>query len=126
MAAQKGPRLDFQAAGTLIGKTWHELSDDGKKPYEDMAAKDKARFDREMATYTPSAEFTAELEAAKKKTKHQPRLKDDPAAPRKPHSAYLFFTAEARAVLAKDRRHQDKSITELSVVMGQQWSSMGD
>eukprot|EP01043_Picozoa_sp_COSAG02_P018104 COSAG02_NODE_837_length_16637_cov_5.797859_3_plen_282_part_00 len=58
------------------GKTWHELSDDGKKPYEDMAAKDKARFDREMATYTPSAEFTAELEAAKKKTKHQPRLKD--------------------------------------------------
>lgn len=54
------------------------------------------------------------------------RARQDPAAPRKPHSAYLFFTAEARAALAKDDRHKDKSITELSVVMGQQWSALPD
>eukprot|EP01043_Picozoa_sp_COSAG02_P083979 COSAG02_NODE_21892_length_771_cov_0.998512_1_plen_58_part_10 len=34
------------------------------------------------------------------------RARQDPAAPRKPHSAYLFFTAEARAALAKDVRHK--------------------
>ena len=58
------------------GKTWHELGAEGKKPFEDLAAQDSARFSREMVAYTPSAEFTAELEAAKKKAKYQPRLKD--------------------------------------------------
>ena len=41
-----------------------------------MAAKDAARYAKEMAAYKPSAKFAEELEAAKKKSKHQPRLKD--------------------------------------------------
>jgi len=124
--AKKNTTLDFTAAGTAIGKAWSELGPSGKKKYEALAAKDADRFDREMAKYKPSAKFAAELEACKKSSKYQPRLKKDPAAPTKPSSAYLFFTGEARAKLAKDKKHKNKSMTELSVVMGQMWSDMSD
>ncbi len=75
MAKKKGPALDFTAAGTAIGKAWSELGEVGKKPYEAKAAKDAQRFEKEMAKYKPSAKFAAELEACKKSSKYQPRLK---------------------------------------------------
>lgn len=73
--AKKGKVLDFTAAGTAIGKAWAALGDSGKKPFEAKAAKDAARYDREMAKYKPSAKFAAELEKCKKSSKYQPRLK---------------------------------------------------
>ena len=73
--AKKKTNLDFTQAGTAIGKAWSELGDAGKKPFEALAAKDVERFEREMAKYKPSAKFTAELEACKKQSKYQARLK---------------------------------------------------
>jgi hypothetical protein len=50
----------------------------------------------------------------------------DPAAPTKAQSAYLFYTSEARVKLAKQKAHEEKTMTELSVVMGKQWGGMSD
>ena len=36
---------------SLIGAKWRELEDDEKKPYEDKAAKDRQRYDKEMQQY---------------------------------------------------------------------------
>ena len=47
-----------------IGRIWkEEMTEEMKKPYVEMAVKDKERYEREMKDYEPSPEFQAELEA---------------------------------------------------------------
>ena len=50
----------------------------------------------------------------------------DPAAPTKPASGYLYFTSDVREKLGKQKAHKNKSMTELSMVMGKMWSEMSD
>ena len=45
------PDLAFGEYGKLIGEQWKKLSDAEKKPYSKLAAKDKARYEKEMAAY---------------------------------------------------------------------------
>ena len=48
----------------LLGESWKALSAEEKQPYEDMAAKDKVRYQTEMAVYKPdSADEPAEKKA---------------------------------------------------------------
>lgn len=75
MMAKSSKQLDFTAAGTAIGKAWSELTEAQKNKFEGMAAKDSDRYDEEMKKYKPSAKFVAELEACKKMSKYQARLK---------------------------------------------------
>ena len=41
--------------GRLLGTKWKEMSDDEKKPYIDMANKDKERAETEKAAYANKA-----------------------------------------------------------------------
>jgi len=41
--------------GRLLGTKWKEMSDDEKKPYIDMANKDKERAEAEKAAYAVRA-----------------------------------------------------------------------
>ena len=34
-----------------IGAQWRELSDEDKKPYEEQAAQDRKRYEKEMKAY---------------------------------------------------------------------------
>jgi hypothetical protein len=45
------PEIKFAEMGKLIGGKWRELSSEAKKEFEDMAAKDKQRYNDEMARY---------------------------------------------------------------------------
>ncbi|KAI6101052.1 high mobility group box domain-containing protein [Pisolithus croceorrhizus] len=48
----ENPDAGFGEVGKLLGAKWKELSDDERKPYIDMAAKDKARAEEEKASLT--------------------------------------------------------------------------
>jgi hypothetical protein len=41
--------VSFGEVGKLMGAAWKALDADGKKKYEDLAAKDKARYEAEKA-----------------------------------------------------------------------------
>jgi hypothetical protein len=43
------PGVSFGEVGKLMGAAWKALDADGKKKYEDLAAKDKARYEAEKA-----------------------------------------------------------------------------
>jgi hypothetical protein len=45
-------RLKFVEMGAMLGERWRNLPAEEKQRYEDMAAEDKARFNREMEEYT--------------------------------------------------------------------------
>eukprot|EP01025_Chloroclados_australasicus_P058477 TRINITY_DN7346_c0_g3_i1.p1 TRINITY_DN7346_c0_g3~~TRINITY_DN7346_c0_g3_i1.p1 ORF type:complete len:212 (-),score=70.78 TRINITY_DN7346_c0_g3_i1:221-856(-) len=49
---EKFPDLGFTEIPKKIAEMWKGLSAEEKQPYEDMAAKDKKRYEREMEAYT--------------------------------------------------------------------------
>ena len=50
--ANKAPNAELLK---LLGESWKALSAEEKQPYEDMAAKDKVRYQTEMADYKPDS-----------------------------------------------------------------------
>lgn len=50
---KKNPELKSKLAevGKMVGEAWGKLSEAQKKPYETKAVQDKARYEREMASY---------------------------------------------------------------------------
>ena len=83
---------------------WRAMPAQGRAPYTEQAAADKARFESEMATYEPDPSML-------KATKGGNRLQKDPMRPKKPKSAYLYFGEATRAELTgsnpgiRARRH---------------------
>ncbi|TDL26968.1 hypothetical protein BD410DRAFT_783080 [Rickenella mellea] len=47
----ENPDAGFGEVGKLLGAKWKELDDSEKKPYVDLATKDKARAEQEKADY---------------------------------------------------------------------------
>lgn len=47
----ENPEAGFGDVGRLLGAKWKEMSDAQKKPYNDMANRDKARAEAEKAAY---------------------------------------------------------------------------
>jgi len=79
---------------------WREMQGPQKKPFEEMAAKDKARYDREMAAYKGK--------------------KVDPNKPKRPMTAYFIFLGDFRQKM-KDRGVDHKEILRLA---GEEWRNM--
>ncbi|CAO1615720.1 unnamed protein product [Parajaminaea phylloscopi] len=47
----ENPTATFGEIGRILGATWKEMSDAQKKPYIDMAERDKKRAEDEKASY---------------------------------------------------------------------------
>ena len=47
----KHPDYKFTQIGSEMGRLWREMNEAGKKKYNDMAAKDKARYAKEMEAW---------------------------------------------------------------------------
>jgi len=54
---EENPDMKITAVMSLIGEKWRELGDDEKKPYEEMAAKDRKRYEKEMAAYKETGSY---------------------------------------------------------------------
>ena len=51
------PNIPFSEVAKVIGQQWRGLSAEDKKPYDDMATADKARYAQEKKNYTPDVRF---------------------------------------------------------------------
>merc|ERR1711972_838793 len=74
-----------------MGKT---LGAADKKKYDDLAAKDKARYEEEVKTL-------GKRERQPKKDKANKKAKKDKEAPKRPMSAYFLWTQENREAVMK-------------------------
>ncbi|KAH3820554.1 hypothetical protein DPMN_122298 [Dreissena polymorpha] len=85
---------------------WRNLDAKGKKRFDEQAANDKARYDKEMSSYTGGKSS---------KTK-------DPNQPKKPMTGYFLFLADFR------EKHRGKDIPnkELLKLAGEEWREMDD
>lgn len=88
-----GEDANVASVSKRSAEMWKNLSLEERKYWEDVAQKDKQRYMVEKASYTGPW--------------HVPyrRAKKDPSAPKRPMSAFLFFSLGKRAILKK--QHPD-------------------
>jgi structure-specific recognition protein 1 len=79
--------LSFAEINKTLGERWKAVSPEEKERFEKLAAEDKKRHTREMASYTPPKGSPA----GKKK-----KPKKDPNAPKSALTTFLIFSKEMR------------------------------
>lgn len=57
-------RCLIQEISKVVGDWWSKISDEDKAPYVQMAAEDKARFQREMEAFQAKRQASAEQQQA--------------------------------------------------------------
>jgi HMG (high mobility group) box len=88
----------------MVSLAWKELSPAERAPWEEMARKDKARFQLEKSVYDGPWKV--------------PDVKD-PSAPKRPVSAFLLFSKAKREKVKRDGRY--RTAIEISTALSQMW-----
>ena len=71
---EKPPQMTLQTFSRACAEKWKNLSESEKQRFQEAAEKDKIRFQKEMANYTPSKSETSGKKTRKrKKDPHQPK-----------------------------------------------------
>lgn len=86
-----------------------------KKRFEDMAALDKDRYNREMNDYVPP-------EGVKKGKKR--KAARDPTLPKRALSAFFFFCDDFRQEVRDE--HPDWKVGDISKELGRRWEECTD
>jgi upstream-binding transcription factor len=108
-------KLNNSEIMTVMGEMWKKMTDKKKKPYVDMAEKDKARYVEEMKNYVP----TEEEKQAKKSKKSSKKVSN---GPKRPLSAYLLFCKEKREQVKTD--HPEMKSKDIMKKLGEMWSEL--
>lgn len=91
---------------------WRNLSGEDRAHWDDVAAKDKQRYMVEKASYTGPWQVPWK------------RAKKDPSAPKRPMSAFLYFSQDKRRQI-KDENPTLKN-TEVSRILGDLWRNASE
>lgn len=94
----------------LASAKWKALNEEDKKPWEERAALDKQRYEREMSTYEPPPGMSGS----------RSRKKKDPYAPKRPKSGYLHYLAAFRA------KHPELGHKEMVSKGAESWTGLTD
>merc|ERR1711971_187611 len=123
MGKEEFPDLAFGDTQKKIAEKYKELTGDEKSKFEDMAAKDRERYEREMENYTPpSDDSDSDSDSDSDVPKRKKRKKKDPNAPKRASSAYMFFVKENRAKVKEE--NPDLSFGELGKLMGEKYRNL--
>mmetsp|Transcript_119012 Transcript_119012/g.167283 ORF Transcript_119012/g.167283 Transcript_119012/m.167283 type:complete len:181 (-) Transcript_119012:161-703(-) len=114
---QEHQGIDVRQILSELGRRWSSLADHDKKIYEDMAAEDKIRFEREKELFlqTHDSMFNEIAEKRKKRKK-----KKDPNAPKKNRSSYILFVNDNRQK-AIAQLPPDAKQTEIMSLVATMW-----
>jgi len=88
---------------------WRRLTPEDKKIWEEKAAADKQRYKLEKAQYTGPWQIPWK------------RAKKDPDAPKRPMSAFLYYSQQKRSLIKQ--QNPGLKNTEISRVLGQMWKN---
>lgn len=86
---------------------WRNLPADQRGHWDEVAAKDKQRYIAEKSTYTGPWQVPYK------------RAKKDPSAPKRPMSAFLYFSQGKRKSISD--KNPDMKNTEISRLLGEMW-----
>jgi len=113
----QNPEVGFGQVGKLLGEAWKALNEEEKLSYNEMAANDKLRYQREIATYKEEHPDSSDEEEKPRK-----KRKKDPNAPKKPCSAFFHFSKRMRPTIKE--QHPDASFGQLGKLIGEEWAKL--
>jgi len=105
--AKIGPKASVGEVSKRSSEIWKTLSTDERSHWDEVASKDKQRYMEEKANYTGPWQIPWK------------RAKKDPTAPKRPMSAFLYFSQDRRRVLKKE--NPELRNTEISRILGNLW-----
>jgi hypothetical protein len=100
------------------GKQWKALGATAKKKYEDLAAKDKARFEKEKVANPPAPR------KSKKASTKKAKKEKDTNAPKRGATAYFLWLADNREAIKKG--HPEFKVTDVAREGGVRWRALKD
>jgi len=126
---KNNPTVSFGEIGKLLGQAWQQLSPDDRKPYEDSSKEAKAHYLQEMKEYKDKHPDEEEERPKKRQKKGKgkgkgktKRKKKDKNAPKKPCSAFFWFSKEQRPKLKA--AHPEASFGDLGKMVGEAWRNL--
>jgi high mobility group protein B2 len=118
---KENPSLSFTEATKELGKKWNNLSDSEKGKFNEIAAKDKERYQKENEKYISSGAAAKFAKANPKVSKKVKKGEKDPNAPKKPLSAYMIFAKEKRAEVVE--KNKTAGFGEIGKLIGDLWKN---
>ena len=103
MQARRGENTNEAA------EEWRLVSKEERAHWENVASKDRKRYNKERKDFEPSA--------------RKVRRKKDPSAPKRPMSAFLMFAQTKRSLLQKE--NPDIPNADISRMLGEIWCKAG-
>ena len=110
--AEIGEQASVAAISKRSAEMWKTLTPHQRAHWDDVALKDKQRFLVEKASYTGPWQVPWK------------RVKKDPAAPKRPMSAFLYFSLGRRTRIRTE--NPDMKNTEVSRILGEMWRNLSD
>lgn len=111
----ENPGLSFGELSKRVSADWKLLTDEQRKPYEERAAEDKKRYERERAEFPDDGEDEGPSKKRKKK---------DPDAPKKNLNAWMFFIQEVRPQIVEQLGEEGRRVAQVTKAVGERWSKM--
>ncbi|GAY39257.1 hypothetical protein CUMW_042960 [Citrus unshiu] len=138
----------------ITGEEWKNMTEEQKRPYEEIAKKNKEKYNEEMEAYKQMKDEEAlslkkeeeelmklqkqeALQLLKKKEKTDNIIKKnkekrqkkkqqeiDPNRPKKPASSFLLFSKEARKILLEERPGTNNST--INALISVKWKELGE
>ena len=91
------PELSFGDLARQVGKEYKLLTAEEKVVYDEKAATDKVRYQKQMANYTPPSDDGDSDSGSDTKPKgKKKRPKKDPNAPKRGLTAFMYFSNDRR------------------------------
>ena len=125
MAKLRKEGYEHKAAFTKSAEIWGGLSDKEKEPYLSLNKKDQERHDRQMKELEEKGFFMNEdgTKSTEADVDPKKRFGKDVLLPKRPLSAYLFFTGEN---MQKVREENGCTHVEAMKKCAEIWNSMSD
>ena len=105
---EDNPELSLGQITKGLTDVWKALTDDEKKKYDDLAAKDRERYNKEL-----------EAQGIKPKPV---KSKDSDGAPKKAQTAYFLYLGEMREKVKKE--NPDMSMCQQSKLIAEKWKAL--
>lgn len=107
----------------LTSQRWRSLSDKERSHWDALSRADRDRYQEEKEAYTGPRLLPNDSDNGKKRRQGK-QHKKDPAAPKRPLTAFLYFSQQLRPTLKE--RNPSWRVAELSQELGRMWREMSE
>jgi hypothetical protein len=111
------PDKDFGGLTKLVADDWKKLTPAQKKKYEKLQEEDRKRFETEMKNYKRPTDEELDADEPRKKQK---------TGPKRPNSAYLFYTQAERAKITAAGGNKDRAFADITKEIATSWKALSE